>query len=200
MLPACRAGCGPLQLLLPPSPLPGRPISGLQATLFKVTVPPLSFRPGKPASLHSRCSFLLPASPAGGRGRWPASQFAARVPDSEGNRRHYPAGLPPGPWDSQSAALSTPPACGRQPGRRLDEPSPEQVSCGGGWLHARPRAPGLIPDAPTREHGVRESPRASDSRRLRLGFRWSFSGLWPGNLQASVYPSVKWGQRWLSSM
>lgn len=74
--------------------LPGRPISGLQATFFKVTVPPLSFQPGKPASLHSNCSSRLPASQAGGRGRWPASQFAARIPDSDGNGKHYPAVLP----------------------------------------------------------------------------------------------------------
>lgn len=109
--------------------------------------------------------------------------------------------LPLGPWGTLSLQLCLPRppvAAGLADGWM--SPALNRSSCWGRRMDAMPRAAGLIPDPPTREHGVGESPGASDSGRLRLDFRCSFVGLWPGNLPASVYPSVNWGQRWLSSM
>lgn len=90
--------------------------------------------------------------------------------------------LPPGPWGTLSLQLCLPRppvAAGLADGWM--SPALNRSSCGGRRMDAVPRAAGLIPDPPTREHGVGESPGASDSGRLRLDFRravaWKLASL-----------------------
>lgn len=120
--------CNPALLLPPPSPwaASGRPISGMQAALFKVTVPPPPSPAGKPLLRSTQIAALVPLPPrraseaAGQHLRLLGASLTMTV-----TVLIIPACFPPlptSPPTHSACSLSAPPTCGCQPRRGLEKP------------------------------------------------------------------------------